>query len=58
VSNPLLNEIAYLVQNGFSYSEALEMSPLERRGYVYIIQKQSGAEIDWETGNVQYKDYR
>ncbi len=46
--------MAFLVQHGFGYADILEMDPILRTGYAYIIQKQSGGTVDWTSGQVRF----
>lgn len=42
------------MQNGFSYKEAAYLEPLTRVAFVYAIQAQKGAVVDWETGEITF----
>ena len=50
-----INEVLFLVQNGFSYVEASQLSDLTRTAFVYTIQIQKGGRVNWENGEIAFK---
>lgn len=53
--DPATNEILFLVQNGFSFREAAELSDLTRTSYVYTIQIQKGGKVSWDDGTISFE---
>lgn len=50
-----MNEVAFLLQNGFTLDEACSLDPLLRLSFIYMIQQQKGAKIDWKSGEISFK---
>lgn len=47
-----MHDVVFLMRNGFTLDQACDLDPILRSAFIYIIQLQHGAQIEWKTGRV------